>query len=111
MVKKWLRMGILGEQGEQKGSEMDDYTIRLTNKDTFRETEWEMYVNLVEVASSAGKRMKDLYNGGSFVSYSMTTAKRLLRLIRQYGTDEDFAKCDQYLAANEKLYSYWKELS
>ena len=110
MVKKWLKMGILGEQGEQKGLEMDDYIIRLTNKDTFRETEWEMYVNLVEVASSAGKRMKDLDNGGSFISYSMTTAKRLLRLIRQYGTEEDFAKCSQYLAANEKLHSYWKGL-
>ena len=111
MPGKWLKMGILGGQGGQKGSEMDDHIIRLTNKGTFRETDWEMYVNLVEVASCAGQRVKDLYNGGTMTAYSMKTAKKLLRQILEFGTEEDFEKCNRYLATNEKLYSYWKELT
>ena len=89
---------------------MDDHIVRLSNDGRFRDSVWHMTIDLKEVAASAGKRERDGYNGGSYVIYKIPTAKRLLKLIREYGTDRDFLACDKYLAKNEKLAEYWKTL-
>lgn len=89
---------------------MDDYIIRLSNAGGFRETEWNMIIDLKAVADQAGKRVKDEYNGGMFVDYPVPRAKKLLKLILEYGSEEDLQACDKYLAINQKLYSWWKEV-
>lgn len=84
--------------------------IKLSNADCWQNTSWRMTIDLKELAESAGKRLRDGYNGGSYVEYPIPRAKKLLKLIREYGTDADFMKCDEYLKTNKKLYSYWKGL-
>ena len=60
-----------------------------------------------EVAESAGRREYDPYSGKLHVIYTIPTAKRLLNLIRKYGTESDFEACDKYLVGNKKLAAYW----
>lgn len=89
---------------------MDETIIRLSNSDHFRTTSWKMMIDLKELVGSAGKRIPDKYNGGTMVSYPLPRAKKLLRLIRDFGTEEDFQKCDRVLAKHEKLKKYWEAL-
>ena len=87
---------------------MDDHIIRI-------QSNWEslrMTVDLKELAASAGVR-KNLKkpDGTDFddkvVSVPIPRAKKLLQLIRRYGTEDDFRKCDEYLRPNARLYKYW----
>lgn len=87
---------------------MDDHIIRI-------QSNWEslrMTVDLKELAASAGVR-KNLKKpgGGVFddkvISVPIPRAKKLLQLIRRYGTEDDFRKCDEYLRPNARLYKYW----
>lgn len=89
---------------------MSDCVIKISNDGRFRETEWSMSINLEELAGSAGKRRDDLYEGGSVVDLPMARAKKLLKLIWEYGTKEDFVKCDKYLAKNKKLFAHWRKI-
>lgn len=92
---------------------MDDYILEIKHYD-FNE-HWTMRIDLKELADSAGKRKK-LVNprGGVFdelvLSLPMARAVKLLHLIRRYGTEEDYEKCDKYLAPNAKLAKRWKEI-
>ena len=99
---------------------MDEHII--TIKDTWHH--WTMRINLQELARDAGRKEKEddgvytdprtgeteRYKGAVYTVYPLTKAKKLLKLIRQFGTDKDFEACDKYLAQNAKLYKYWKEL-
>lgn len=88
---------------------MDDYIIRISNDDHFRTTVWRMTIDLRALSDLAGKRMEDKYNGGTFVDVPIPRAKKLLKLIREYGTQEDFQKVDRNLK-NKRLLSYWKTI-
>lgn len=85
--------------------------IYISNAGHFRTTEWKMTINLDELARSAGKRGFDGYNGCSYVDMPLPRAKRLLRLIRDYGTEKDFEKCFDAFRTNERLLKYWKEIA
>ena len=82
--------------------------INISNSDHFRTTAWKMTIDLDELARSAGRRVND--RGEIFVDIPLPRAKKLLRLIREYGTENDFEKCDSAFRGNEKLLKYWKEL-
>lgn len=88
---------------------MDDYIIRISNDDHFRTTVWHMTIDLRALSDLAGKRMEDNYNGGTFVDFPLPRAKKLLKLIREYGTQEDFGKVERNLK-NKKLLNYWKTI-
>lgn len=88
---------------------MDDYIINISNEDHFRTTEWRMTIDLRSLSDLAGKREKDQYNGGTFVDVPYPRAKKLLKLIWEYGTEEDHAKVERNVK-NKKLLSYWKEM-
>lgn len=102
--------GNYNEIHEFKGTENDAHIITISNSGRFRTTAWKMTIDLDELTRSAGKRVKDGYNGGSFVDVPLSRAKRLLKLILEYGTEPDFEKCDRVFRKNEKLYRYWKEM-
>lgn len=89
---------------------MDDNIIILTNNDRYRTTTWKMILDLKEITDRSGRRVKDRYNGGTIVSYPLPRAKRLMKLIAEYGKEEDFDKCDKYFSQNKKLFKYWMEV-
>lgn len=89
---------------------MDDFVIELSNADLYQGETWHCYVDLQELANCAGKRVKDRQYGGYTTDYPMNKVKRLLKFIRKYGTEEDFAKCDKYLAPNAKVIKCWKAI-
>lgn len=89
---------------------MDDHVIEIMNTDDFVEHRWHMRIDLLDLANSAGKREKDGYNGGTYTIYPMAKAKKLLKLIRRHGSEEDLAKCDRYFAGNKRLNKFWKEI-
>ena len=100
---------------------MDDHIIRIG---TVCNGHWNMVIDLKELAASAGVRKKEpdgiykdpktgeteVYKGSYYTDYAMTKAKKLLKLIWQYGRPEDFGKVDTYLEPNAKLHKYWREL-
>ena len=85
---------------------MDDHIITIGETDFCRR--WKMTINLKELAEFAGKRVND--RGEFFVSVPMPRAKRLLRLIRMYGTGSEISRVDKYIKTNTKLAKYWREL-
>lgn len=99
---------------------MDEHIIKIENP----WEHWHMTIDLKELAASAGVRKKEpdgiykdpktgeieVYKGSYYIDYTMAKAKKLLKLIRAYGTEKDFKACDQYLAVNKKLYKYWYEV-
>jgi hypothetical protein len=92
---------------------MDDYIITFGDS-TFGHA-WKMTIDLKELAASAGVRKPLVKQGGQtydeeVVSIPMPRAKKLLKLIRKYGAEEDFRKCDEYLKPNVRLHKYWREL-
>lgn len=86
---------------------MENHIIQISNKGHFRDTEWNMTIDLDDLTTSAGGKRKDGYSG---VSIPLTRAKKLLKLILEYGTEEDFQKCDVALSKNNKLWKYWMEM-
>lgn len=92
---------------------MDDHIITISEYH-FGEG-WTMRIDLKELADSAGKRKK-LVNprGGVFdelvLSLPMARAVKLLHLIRRYGTEEDYEKCDRYFVTNTRLNKWWREI-
>ena len=88
---------------------MDDHIIRINGYG------WKMTIDLKELAGSAGIRKPLVKADGQtydekVVSVPMPRAKKLLKLIRQYGSDKDFENCDKYLRPNTKLYKHWRDL-
>lgn len=99
---------------------MDEHIIRI--HDVWYH--WKMTIDLKDLAKIAGNRVREPdgtytdprtgevehYKGCVYTEYPMTKAKKLLKLIRKYGTEKEFRACDTYLAENAKLYKYWREL-
>lgn len=93
---------------------MDEHIIRIFNCESVGHV-WKMTIDLKELAASAGvKKNLKKPDGTDFddkvVSVPIPRAKKLLQLIRRYGTEEDFRKCDEYLKPNARLHKYWREL-
>ena len=105
-----INSGFLVNTVNREGRTMDNNIIILTNNDHCRTTAWKMILDLREIADRSGRRVKDNYNGGTFVSYPLPRAKRLMKLIAEYGKEEDFEKCDKYFSQNKKLLKYWMEI-
>ena len=91
---------------------MDKNIIRISNAETFRSSEWNMVIDLARVADLAGKKIKSQKGSYYITPYPLSRAKKLLKLIKQYGTEADLEKCDRFFTPvrNEKLYKIWKEL-
>lgn len=88
---------------------MSDKTILLNNR-FIGNTRWKMEIDLEELVHSAGKRKKDKYEGCTFIDYRLTQAKKLLKLIWEYGTEDDFRKMDEWMPKNPKLMKYWEDM-
>ena len=91
---------------------MDENIIRISNAETFRSSEWTMTIDLARVADLTGKKIKSQEGSYYITPYPISRARKLLKLIKQYGTEADLEKCDRFftLFRNEKLYKIWKEL-
>lgn len=91
---------------------MDENIIRISNAETFRSSEWTMTIDLARVADLAGKKIKSQEGDYYFTAYPIARARKLLKLIREYGTEADLEKCDRFFTPfrNERLYKIWKEL-
>lgn len=94
---------------------MDKHIIEIKHHD-FGE-HWEMTIDLKELAASAGIRRKLVANYGVIATYDekvlsvpMARAKKLLKLIRENGTDEDLMACDEFLRSNKRLMDYWRTI-
>lgn len=91
---------------------MDKNIISISNAETFRSSEWNMVIDLARVADLAGKKIKSQKGSYYITPYPISRARKLLKLIKQYGTEADLEKCDRFFTPvrNEKLYKIWKEL-
>lgn len=93
---------------------MDEHIIRI--HDVWYH--WKMTIDLEELASSAGIKKHIVKPGPGehydqkVVSVPLPRAKRLLKLIREHGTEKDFEAVSACLRKkkNAKLYKYWREL-
>lgn len=87
---------------------MDDHIITFGDS-TFGHA-WKMTVDLKELAASAGIRKERKGYCQKVISVTLPNAKKLLKLIRQYGSESDLLRCDEYLRHNERLYKYWAQI-
>lgn len=94
---------------------MDKHIIEIEHHD-FGE-HWKMTIDLKELVASAGIQRKLVANYGVIATYDekvlsvpMTRAKKLLKLIRENGTDEDLMACDEFLRPNKRLMDYWRTI-
>ena len=93
---------------------MDDHIIRISGWKP-EGGYWKVTINRYALAASAGIKKKlakplGQHYDEEVVSVPLPRAKKLLKLILQYGHEKDFEACDRYLAQNAKLNKYWKEL-
>lgn len=84
--------------------------VLISNKDRFDNTRWSMEIDLQAIADNAGRRVQDNYNGGFYGDYPIPRAKKLLKLIKEYGSDEDLEKVGKYMKSNARLAKYWSDL-
>lgn len=84
-------------------------TITISNKDSWWDSQWTMDIDLDDVAHNAGRRTKD-NDGCIYTVYPIPRAKKLLKLIRKYGTEEDFEKVTAAMKNNDRLSDYWDSL-
>lgn len=87
---------------------MDEHILRIKHHDF--DGHWEMTIDLKELAASAGIRLKRPGYQDKVLSVPMTRAKKLLKLIRENGTDEDLMACDEFLRPNKRLMDYWRTI-
>lgn len=85
---------------------MDEHIIRIENL----WEHWKMTIDLKELARSAGMKVERPKYSEKVVSVPLPRAKKLLKLIRDNGTEKDFEACDKYLATNRRLFKYWIEM-
>lgn len=75
---------------------------------------WEMKIDLKAVAENAGvyKTYREMDTGRPIreVQYSLSQARKMIRLILQYGSAEDFEQVEYFWKGNAKLMKIWKEL-
>lgn len=83
----------------------DDNIITLSESEWGKH--WTMTIDIREIASYAGKRERDLYDGTWYTEYPIPRAKKLIKFILDHGTEEDFQKCEKYFKKNKKLYDAW----
>ena len=86
---------------------MDDNIIIISNSGYWRTTSWKMVIDLAEIVKRSGKRFKDGYNGCTCVDYPLPRAKKLMKLITEYASEEDLEKCDRWFQKHPKLWEYW----
>lgn len=91
--------------------EKNDSVIEISNKDRWENSTWHMMVDLQAVADNAGVRVQDNYHGGFYGDYPVQRAKKLLKLIKEYGSPEDLEKVGKYVKSNARLAAYWKKLT
>lgn len=83
----------------------DDHIIKLSDADWGKH--WTMTIDVKAIASFAGKRERDLYDGTWYTEYPIPRAKKLIKLILNHGTEEDIQVCEKYFKKNKKLYDVW----
>lgn len=87
---------------------MSDHKIIITNSGRWEDHVWRTEIDLDQLVESAGKKVK--IHGSYFTDYPIYHAKRVLKLIREYGTTDDWCTVDEVLKKHPRLYGYWKEL-
>lgn len=88
---------------------MNDTTIKINVTEMYGPY-LTMTIDLHQIALLAGKRVED-DKGRHIVDYPLPRARKLIRLILKYGTEEDFVKCEAAFKINTKLYTIWDNLS
>ena len=88
-----------------------DRYITIENHNIYEST-WRMTIDLVTLSTLAGRRVPDpdIY-GRYIVDYPLPRARKLIKLILEYGTDEDFRKCEDAFKINARLYKIWDKMS
>lgn len=86
-------------------------TVEFDVTDKWCETKCHMAVSLTGMELHTGKRLRDYYNGGTYVDYPCTRAKKLFKLMRQFASPEDIIKVEQYMKGshNDKLIKAWRD--
>ena len=85
-------------------------TVEFDVTDKWCETKCHMTVSLDGIERHIGERVRDCYNGGTYVDYPCTRAKKLFKLMRQFASPEDIIKVEQYMKGshNDKLIKAWR---
>ena len=89
---------------------MENNTIVIRCNDFFTGTKWSAEIDLDEVADIAGKRIREKYTNNWSVEYPIRKGYKMCDLIYEYGTEDDFLKCDEVFRSNTKLFDYWMKL-
>ena len=88
-------------------------TVEFDVTDKWCETKCHMAVSLDGIERHIGKRVRDHYNGdgGIYVDYPCTRAKKLFKLMRQFASPEDSIRVEQYMKGshNDKLIKAWRD--
>lgn len=88
-------------------------TVEFDVTDKWCETKCHMAVSLDGIERHIGKRVRDHYNGdgGIYVDYPCTRAKKLFKLMRQFASPEDIIRVEQYMKGshNDKLIKAWRD--
>lgn len=85
---------------------MDDNIITIGDANGFEGYRWKITVNLKELAEATGRRDKKT----KLVEIPLNRAKKLLKLIRVYGWEEDLMKVDRWIEKNPKLAAFWETI-
>lgn len=75
---------------------------------------WGMKIDLKAVAENAGvyKTFREYGTGKLIreVQYPLSNVRKMIKLILQYGTPDDFEQVEYFWRGNEKLMKIWREL-
>lgn len=85
---------------------MDDNIITIGDADGFEGWRWKMTVDLKELTEASGRRDKKT----KLIEVPIPKAKKLLKLIRVYGREEDLMKVDRWIEKNPKLAAFWETI-
>jgi len=86
----------------------NDLVIVISNFGRWEEPLWKMEINLTEVVRSAGQKIKE--GAYIYVDYPMPRAKRILRLVAEYGTTDDWCAVNEAVKDHKRLAAWWREL-
>ena len=80
----------------------------LTLSDYF-DSHWKMSINLDAIVKDTGRREKNTTTNKVETLFTISQAKKLIKLIVQYANDDELSRIDDLFRDNEKLYKIWRE--
>lgn|GEM_PF-5406326 len=73
------------------------------------DTHWKLSLNLDAIIKDTGRREKNTTTNKVETLFPISNAKKLIKLILQYASDDELSRIDILFRGNEKLYKVWKE--